>query len=187
MKRIKTGIVVWLIKTGEIDQSDSELYEYAIDSMFSLLFPLILTYCISLVMGIMLKGLLMIAPFMLIRKYSGSYHLKSAGTCFVFSCVLVITFLSAVKYGIADKSLNLLTTIATLIIIKKSPVDSENRRLLQEEINQYKKIARIMAGIFFLIYWILRLIKMNGYALSVGMGILLTTVLLIPCLFQKNC
>ena len=113
--------------------------------------------------------------------------MKSAGTCFVFSCVLVITFLSAVKYGIADKSLNLLTTIATLIIIKKSPVDSENRRLLQEEINQYKKIARIMAGIFFLIYWILRLIKMNGYALSVGMGILLTTVLLIPCLFQKNC
>ena len=40
------------------------------------------------------EGLLMILPFMLIRKFSGGFHLKSSTVCLVSSTLLLSFFCS---------------------------------------------------------------------------------------------
>ena len=70
MEKVAKGITRWLIENGAIDGSDDELYEYAIYSMIITMSPLILVTIIGIGMGTLPEGVILILPFMSIRKYT---------------------------------------------------------------------------------------------------------------------
>ena len=67
-------IINWLIKSKAIKDDERELYEYALYSIVLLLSPAFISIAIGCIMGIPINGVLMVIPFLFLRKFSGGFH-----------------------------------------------------------------------------------------------------------------
>ena len=186
---ISSRIVKWLLRAGAISENDRELYEFAAYSFLFSLLPLVLAMLLGCVSGMMLEGVLMILPFMLIRKFSGGFHLQSPGVCFVSSTLLLSAFLFLIRLVIDEQRLIIFTCLAlasTLQVFFCSPIDNEARKLSGKERAVFKKVARIMSVLFLAVYIALMSFDQNRFAVPVGAGIVLTALLQIPCFFTMK-
>ena len=64
-------IINWQIKSKAIKDDERELYEYALYSIVLLLSPAFISIAIGCIMGIPIYGVLMVIPFLFLRKFSG--------------------------------------------------------------------------------------------------------------------
>lgn len=105
IRKASIAISKWLLNTGAISEDDKELYEYAAYSFLFSLLPLCLVIIIGCAVNMVIEGILMVIPFMLIRKFSGGFHLNSSAVCFVSSTALLSLFIihSQIRY---DKCAN---------------------------------------------------------------------------------
>lgn len=184
--KMSSAIVKWLLHAGAISESDKELYEYAAYSFLFSLLPLCLVVILGCITGMVIEGLLMILPFMLIRKFSGGFHLKSPGICLLSSTLLLSAFLFIIRLVI-DKHQSVLFTCfvgaSTLQIFLCSPIDNDVRKLNEKERLVFQKIARNMSTMFLVVYILLLLLGLLRLSVPVGAGILLTALLQVPCFF----
>ena len=72
-------IINWLIKSKAIKDNERELYEYALYSIVLLLSPAFISIAIGCIMGIPINGVLMVIPFLFLRKFSGGFHVPHGG------------------------------------------------------------------------------------------------------------
>ena len=184
MVQITKRITNWLIEARAIEDRDTELYEYAIYSMLITISPLVLVLIIGIGMGTALEGLIMILPFMCIRKFSGGYHTKHPGVCFVSSCVILLFCMWLATHLEYSYWITITTTIGVISLCMNSPIDSENKRLDDVEKQNYKKIAMVLSGIFYVIHCTCGGIGLEKIANCLAVGICLTAILQLPCLYQ---
>lgn len=185
MKYLSECITTWLIKHGAVDREDRELYEYAAYSLIITISPLFIIMVIGCAMGETIESILIIIPFMLIRKFSGGFHAKHAWVCMISSCgilFLCVYIVAHIQYSIF---INIIMICATISLILLSPIDSENRRLELSEIKKYKITTIVMVMIFAIIYCLFLFIGQKTYAICIAEGAVLTAALQIPCMFEK--
>lgn len=183
---ISSRIVKWLLQAGAISENDRELYEYAAYSFLFSLLPLVLVIALGYISGMFLESVLLILPFMLIRKFSGGFHLQSSGVCFVSSTLLLLAFLFLIRLVSAKQCFGLFSffvAVSAVQIFFCSPVDNEARRLSVKERLVFRKTARIMSASFFAVYIVLVLFKQTRFSVPLGAGIILTALLQVPCFF----
>lgn len=89
MKYCTGKIVEWLINHDAIESDDKELYEYALYSLWLLVTPLFLAIIVGLCFGRIKEGIVIVIPFMLLRKFSGGYHAKHLWICLTSSTLLL--------------------------------------------------------------------------------------------------
>ena len=166
--RCAEGITGWLIRHEAIRESDRELYVYAAYSFLITISPLFLTIIIGTLFGRTGQSILLIIPFLVIRKFSGGIHAKYAWVCFI-----------------CDWKMALATGGAILGLSLLSPVDSENRRLEKDEQKRYKMVTMVLAVGFGAVGVILSLCGQDRAAVCISLGIILTAVLQLPCIFLK--
>ena len=187
--KLSSAIAKWLLHAGAISESDRELYEYAAYSFLFSLLPLCLIVILGCITGMVIEGLLMILPFMLIRKFSGGFHLKSPGICLVSSTLLLSVFLFIIRLVIDEQQMILFSCFviaSALQIFLCSPIDNDARKLNEKERLVFQKIARNMSTMFLVVYILLLLLGQLRFSVPVGAGILLTAFLQVPCFFTKN-
>lgn len=187
--KLSVMTVEWLLRAGAISENDRELYEYAAYSFLFSLLPLILVMLLGAVSGMLLEGVLMIVPFMLIRKFSGGFHLQSSGVCFVSSTLLLSAFLFLIRLVTVKQSFLLLSCFVAAAAIQLflcSPIDNEARKLSAKERAVFKKVARIMSALLLAVYIVLGSLGLNRVAVPVGAGIILTALLQVPCFFARK-
>lgn len=187
MHSVSSYIAKWLIHSGAIPDEDYDLYEYAAFSFLFNLIPLFLSVIIGIALGMTLESILFVLPYFFLRTFSGGYHLKSATACFFVSTTLFIFSLLAVKKLIGlgfSWPFLVLIAVASILIFLLSPIDSEARRLSASETRAFKKIARILIVILFSMTMLLQFLGQHTHAHPMGMGIILTAVLQLPCFFQ---
>lgn len=175
----------WLIKHKAVKSGDRALYEYAVYSLVISVSPLIFVMVIGALTGNLIRGIVMLLPFLCIRKFSGGFHAKHAGSCFLISSALLTFCMWLINVLQCNGILDVITGWAIMSLIVCSPVESENRRLEKEERKQYKVIARILACVFGMIYTVLRLCGIEEYAVCIFMGIVLSAILQVPCYIKK--
>ncbi len=180
-------ITNWLIKNGAIVPSDRELYEYALYSMGITIAPLFLVLIIGAFMGALMEGIILIIPFMLIRKFSGGYHAKSAVVCFFCSCMLLVMCISVASHIEYSIWFSVFTIVAVISLAIFSPIDSENRRLEQEEIGMYKNITIKLALLCMVLHFILLFGNLKRIAVCISIGLLLSAGLQLPCIIKSVC
>ena len=187
--KMSSVIAKWLLHAGAISESDRELYEYAAYSFLFSLMPLCLVVILGCITGMVIEGLLMILPFILIRKFSGGFHLKSPGICLVSSTLLLSAFLFIIRLVIDEQQMILFSCFviaSALQIFLCSPIDNDARKLNEKERLVFQKIARNMSTMFLVVYILLLLLGQLRFSVPVGAGILLTAFLQVPCFFTKN-
>lgn len=175
-------IVQWLINNDEIQERDKILYMYALNSIKATVIPLILAFVMCVMLRIPLANMLLVIPFMIIRKYSGGYHAGTIYQCLVLSCiVLAISFAIAVSIRFSI-GLNVALILSIIIIWMISPIDSDNKRLnAEEKKNMACKTRGITCGICGAIYltWLL---GKEQLAIDLTIGLILVAALQIPCI-----
>ena len=60
---------------GAISDDDKDIYLYALNCVLLNVAPIIIVIVIGIFTGNVVEGLVMIAPFIFIRKYSGGFHM----------------------------------------------------------------------------------------------------------------
>lgn len=185
MRYLSKCITTWLIKHGAVGQEDGELYEYAAYSLILSISPLIMIMIIGLMMGRIIESILIIIPFVFIRKFSGGFHAKHAWVCMLSSWGILFLCVYMVAYIEYRNLMNIIMICATVSLTMFSPIDSENRRLDLAEIKKYKITTVVMTMVFVIIYCLFLLTDNKTYAICIAEGVILTASLQVLCMFEK--
>lgn len=175
----------WLFKVGVIQEEDRELYEYAAYSLMITLSPVFMAMLFGGLVGAVLESIILIIPFMVIRKYSGGYHAKNSKVCFLESSLILILCISGSVYLEYDILHILTLLVSTLSLIICSPIDSDNRRLEEFEKRIYKRQTAKITLIFLIISLGLYIAQQSRYAICVSIGVILSAGLQLPCVITR--
>ena len=186
MNRIVSLLSGWLIKHNAIEPNDRELYEYALYSFLLSFTPLVIFLIISGVIEMFWEGVLIVFPFMVIRKFAGGFHVKRAYVCMIVSTGLLGVCLYVVAHTTIGWFFHVLVVVAGVSIIVHSPIDSENRRLSESEIKQYGLMTRFLVMSLILFYLILVAFHLGYYAGCVVISLCLTALLQLPCVLMQK-
>lgn len=189
MHRIADATANWLVKANAIKSEDRELYSYAMYSFLFATVPLILTMVIGIFMHMFLESVLFILPFVIIRKFSGGFHLKSHTVCTFVSTGIIIAFLCAIKFVINHGiywPVAIATVACSVQLFIKSPIDSEARKLSEREVVIFGRLARCFVVVGLLLILAFGLLQNHEVAVPICFGIILSGVLQLPCYFEPK-
>lgn len=189
IQELSSGVVKWLEQEGAISVKDKELLSYAIYSLLFGLLPIFIVVILGLAFGMLWEGLLMITPFMLIRKFSGGFHLDSSKLCVVFSAGLLTLAMGFVKLIAREGHTVILTVLVSLSVIclcTFSPVGNDSRKLTIKEKQIFRKVACIIAIISLIGYLIMCVTIPSQYTVAFGGGIILAATLQIIAVLAKS-
>lgn len=179
------AVTDWLISCEMVKDADKELYQYAVYSVFLSLSPLLLAMGFGVCMGCVKESVMIIIPFMIIRKFSGGYHTERAGACLIGSCLLLLLCITLSRYIKCGREIAFFTAGAAVSLICFSPIENKNRFLDLDEKRLYKKITAMLVTIFLFMDVMFFLVNLHIYSVCISIGIILSAVLQIPCIFEK--
>ena len=188
MRIISEAITNWLEQEGMVSSKEYELYVYAAYSFLFGILPIIIVLLLGLCFGMIQEGIILILPFMLLRKFCGGYHLSSLVACIIFSTILLTVALGAVKvitFLGATSLLTVLVFLCVLILFAFSPVENNARKLSVNEKRTFRKISRTLACATLVIYLLSNIALSESYTVPIGDGIMLVAFLMIPCIPAK--
>ena len=188
---ISRAVAKWLLKHGAISVNEKELYEYGIYSFLFTLTPLFLVLMVSIPLNMAVEGVLLITPFILLRKFAGGFHFQTPLPCIIVSTVVLLGCLLEIRVILEYGSFIIHTLLVYASIVPiciLSPIDSENRQLSAKEKSAFHRIAIVLATINAALYSLLLILRTVEIAIPLGTGMILTALLQLPCLFehQKN-
>lgn len=189
INQISAHVANWLVKEGTVSEVDRELYRYAAYSFLFGMLPVIISVLFGAFMGIVQECLLLMLPFILIRKFSGGYHLQSSCTCFIFSLTVIAAACGSTKLLLSHSKSYTAFSISVLLacfsLCSLSPVDSEARKLNAKEKKLFRKLAQVFSFITLLVYCLFLNSRLIHLAVPTGMGLILAAFLQLPCLLHK--
>ena len=141
MGNVRNLVINWLIKNSAISEENRELYEYAVYSAELLILPVIMAIVIGWLLGSPVNGVLLIIPFMFLKKYSGGYHAKKLSICMIISTILLTAMIGLSICDIKPIYMYMATCIAIIELCLVSPIQSDNKVLNEKEIRHYKKVV----------------------------------------------
>ena len=188
---VSRAVAKWLLKHGAISVNEKELYEYGIYSFLFTLTPLFLVLMVSIPLNMAVEGVLLITPFILLRKFAGGFHFQTPLPCIIVSTVVLLGCLLEIRVILEYGSFIIHTLLVYASIVPiciLSPIDSENRQLTAKEKSAFHRIAIVLATINAALYSLLLILRTVEIAIPLGTGMILTALLQLPCLFehQKN-
>lgn len=179
-------IVDWLIKSKVVEENEKELYSYALYNLVLSISPLLLAIGFGLCMRSISKSVVVILPFMIIRKYSGGYHTKHLWSCLLCSSLSLFLSIILSLYLKCGWLLALLTIGAIVSLVYFSPIDNENRTLSKDEKVRYKKTTIILLFFILLIDVLLFCFEQYAYSVCISVGIMLSASLQFPCILKND-
>lgn len=185
MKRYTETVVDWMIRQNVINEKEKELYGYALYSAGLLILPLLFAVGIGFCLGSIKRGIALVVPFMILRKYSGGYHAKKFSHCAVDSVLLLFLCIKFSMQIKCDWKLLFVTVIASVSLIKFSPMDHESRRLDEAEKYRYKKIV---IGLVCSLDALCIILFLHGYhklIISMCIGIQMTAGVQLPIIIKS--
>lgn len=178
-------IADWLIRCQVITEEDRELYEYAIYSIFLTISPLFLAIVFGYLFGAVWQSVLIILPFVIVRKFSGGYHAKKAGICLISSSLLLVLCIILSFCVECNLMLLFITILSAVSLMHFSPIESENRLLSRDEQVYYKKITAVIVINFVIVDLLLFLFRVYPCVVCISIGLILSAGLQYPCIFSK--
>lgn len=185
MSFISSRIIEWLINIQVIDREDRELYEYAVYSICITMLPLFLSIAVGALQRNIKGYVLVIIPFLFLRKFSGGYHAKNAFSCLIESIILLTVFAKIADSCINTFSIILASLLSIIVLVINSPIDSENRRLDDYEKNTCRHVVWVICGILFVIDILLYVLDYRSELRYIMCGVILTAVMQIPGIIEK--
>lgn len=186
---VSEAVARWLELEGIVSSSERTLFEYAAYSFLFGLLPFGIILLLGLCFRMIQEGFIFIIPFMLLRKFSGGFHLKSPGMCLAVTSGILALAMWLIKYIAYSGQTEIITFFVVLSVVTLcifSPVDNHARPLSDRERIVFRKIARILSVISLSVYFILLFDAELRYTSAFGVGVILVGFLQIPCIVGRQ-
>lgn len=137
-----------LVRNGVINFADRELYLYGFRQGLIIILNVITIVLIGSILDMVWQSILVMMAYIPVRSNAGGYHAKTQLRCYLFSTIVLVILLLAMK-SVHLTNVNCLfgTFISGTIIYFFSPVEDCNKPLNQTEVNVYKKRTRRMLSV----------------------------------------
>ena len=177
MDVIADRITIWLIHNKVIAEKDREIYLYAIYSMLMTFIPIIPILIVEVLLGDIKGCCIMLSTFFAIRKFCGGYHMDNPYMCAISSAVTIITVVYLGRGNNIGWGYISALIIAYIGLFINKPIDSENRRLDEEEKDRCKKITILICLVTMLIIVLLYALHAYSECNYVMLGVIMAAIL----------
>ena len=178
------------LKNGMISGEDTSVYRYGYTLVLEVMINIIIAIIIGLISGELVSVALFMVMFIPLRSYCGGYHASKTWICIILSNIAVAGVVLVVKkFQLAVDYVPLLAAevICTAVILLLAPIQSEAKKLSDNEKQVYKKYVRfiliielVFALIFFLIF------RLNKYGLIIVMVHIIQAVSLLAVHLKES-
>lgn len=143
--KISLRVTNRLLKRELITQEDYEIYLFGVEQMLVLLLDLLTCVLVGVVFGNILQTILFVAAFAGVRVYAGGYHASTPWSCYLLTTGMIIVSTVILKY--IDWNVGVLIgllVVASLVILKFAPVDTENKPIDDVEYVYFRKKTKLV-------------------------------------------
>ena len=178
-------IVEWLISQDVIREEDRNLYHYALNNLLHAVLPIFLSLMVGIILRCPARAIVIIIPFVVLRRFCGGFHMKNAWVCMFSSTVLLVDFvlLSFLIHNLEIVFFCAAFSGVSLLLL--SPVENENKPLSPGEKARCKAITEYVVSILFLLLTVLYCFRVKEVLICAALGIMLPAVLQYPVFIEK--
>lgn len=182
---ITKKIISFFINNEIIENDKKELYSYGIRQGILMILNISTIIILGLLFKLTWEIILFITAFIPLRIYAGGYHAKTENRCYLFSIILSLIVIVAIKFiSVTYFQILCLTIIGSIIIVALAPIEDSNKPLSQIEVEIYKKNTRIILVIEMLIVIFLLSMKLLEMAFVVAISIFIMSFMLVAGKFK---
>lgn len=146
---------------------NKELYAFGLRQGGFMLLNAAATLAIGLALEMVWQSILFSLAYIPLRTFAGGYHAKTPLRCFILSNIMVVTALLGIRLVQWNSFIcAIIGMCAGLIVFLLAPVEDRNKPLDQKEQSVYKKRARIILCVLFVIAlsaWLLGQLQITSY------------------------
>lgn len=123
-----------------LKEEDIPLINYGLTQGFFLILNLLISLTIGILCDVFFQCFWTIFLLFPLRIYAGGYHAQTRASCFFISIFMILITSLVLRYFIIPGNVcTVSSAILTTFIWKQAPLDTENKRLDDEERIKYRK------------------------------------------------
>lgn len=144
-----------LKENNTITAEQYEICRYGFQQGLTIILNAVTTIAIGVVFDELWQAVLFMAAYAPLRSYAGGYHAKTAERCYVYSILLMIAVLLAIKYVALPNFICIITLlISCTVIAVLAPVEDSNKPLDSLEQVVYRKTTLMITAIEIIMFFI---------------------------------
>lgn len=137
-----------LQENNTIDEEQYEICRYGLQQGFTVILNVVTTLIIGMIMRGLLYAVVFTILYIPLRSNAGGYHAKTAIRCYLYSILLMIAVLLAIKYlPIPSFICIIIFAISITVISILAPIEDANKPLDEIEVKVYHKRTLIILAI----------------------------------------
>ncbi len=181
MDKLLDKLMKFIVGNENLDNEQAEIVRYGLE-IFIIKFAFFgAAMVISIFMDSFIQYLIFIMLFSMLRSYAGGYHANTRTACFVLSMLVIMASLAVLKivrtYTYIMFPIFGAAVIFSIIIWRLAPIDTENKRLDENEKNIFRKRARVILALEMLggiiVYFINKTVSCAAMLAVIISGVLL--------------
>lgn len=146
--KISNALTEALVQSHIIAVEDRDIYYYGIQQGLIALLNFVTTLILGCLCGLIWESIIYMFSYIPLRHYTGGFHAKSPARCYVFSILLLLFVLSAMKqFRLSCATCCVIAASAFIIISILAPVEDHNKPLDSIERQVFRKRASLISGI----------------------------------------
>lgn len=172
--RIAETITQKLYDNNSISSEQYKIVRFGIQQGLTIILNTITIIAIGAVMGEINQAILFMALYAPLRSNAGGYHARTSVLCYIYSILMMIAILLAMKYLTIPYFICIITFIISCVIIfMLAPVEDANKLLDNTEQKVYKKRTFEITAVEILIFISTSILNVKWIPLCI-MWVLLT-------------
>ena len=177
----------FLIGKDIISEDKKEIYEYGFNQLIVYIYNFASFIIIGLIMGMFWQSIAFTVFYMLIRPYAGGYHARTPKMCYIYSLFMIFAVLLWMKVvPLNGLFYVIIYIISSLIILKLSPVEDENKPLDNIEKIVFRKRAINAYIILSILYFVLWFAGLMELAVCIVLALFVLSIMLILGYFKNR-
>ena len=172
----------------DMNEEKAEIIRYGLEVLLIKITFFTAAMAISLLMHSFWECIIFTALFSGIRSYAGGYHANTRKKCFVLSMLTfcsVFIILKLIKtFPLILMIVAIFAAASSVVIFRFAPIDTENKRLDDEEIQIFRKKSRVAVVVELIMAAAAYFLNLKGIMCSVMLSLILTALLI--CIEIKN-
>lgn len=137
-----------LQENNTINEEQYEICRYGLQQGFTVILNVVTTLIIGMIMRGLLYAVVFTILYIPLRSNAGGYHAKTAIRCYLYSILLMIAVLLAIKHlAIPSFICIIIFTISIAVICILAPIEDANKPLDEIEVKVYHKRTLIILAI----------------------------------------
>lgn len=182
-------VVKKLIDSGNVSNSERELYEYGIFILMSNILYIVVTAILGLAFGLFYQSLLFFITFIVIRQYAGGYHASTELQCEIFTtlCILAsIITMNLISGNLSFAIILVISAFSSVFIFVFAPIDTDEKALDEVELKIFCKRTKLILIIIVAVIIVSLCLQLKSICIPCCISLILEGILLLAGKVKKS-